>query len=117
MLLPPHKSNRQAIPFLVYGLYQDLKVIGCYWTAVQVYNRRGGLLTCGSMALGAAVCFPLSGLVIGVSTRGVLDWGFSQLTFFPPLPLDAVVAPASSVMGWCVSAIPLGTLVAALPST
>jgi len=44
MLVPLHpcKSNCQAIPFLVDGLYQDHEVIGGYRTAVQVYSRRGG---------------------------------------------------------------------------
>ena len=50
-----------------------------------------GLLTHGADGPGATVCFPLSRLVIGVATCGILDWGFSQPTLFPPLPLNAVV--------------------------
>jgi len=65
MPLHPRESNRQAIPLLVDGLYHDLKVIGCYRTAVQVYSRRGGSIEPWIDGPGAAGCFPLSGLAIG----------------------------------------------------
>ena len=59
---------------------------------------------------GIATCFPLSRLAVGVATHDILSLDLSQSTFLAPLLLDAVVAPASSVGGWYVSAIPMGTL-------
>jgi len=84
MLMPLHpcESNRQAIPFGLMVSTRTLRSLAVTGLLSRFTTNVGGLLTSGSDGPGVAGCFPLLGLVIGDSTRGVLDWGFSQPTFY-----------------------------------